>query len=108
MVPPLLGEPSHPGQGLGRAGVNRAATLGRVWTPEVAMQRVQIVIPGDEPPQLQGSPHLDRLRAYGDVVLHADRPATVQEQVRRAREAVCLINSRGSLRWPGVVLRELP
>jgi D-3-phosphoglycerate dehydrogenase len=69
---------------------------------------VVIVIPGDDPPQLQGSPHLERLKSHGEVVLHVDRPATVEEQVRRAGNAVCLINSRGAVKWPGEVLRKLP
>jgi D-3-phosphoglycerate dehydrogenase len=68
---------------------------------------VVIVIPGDDPPQLQGSPHLERLKSHGEVVLHADRPPTVEDQVRRAGDAVCLINSRGALKWPGDVLRRL-
>jgi D-3-phosphoglycerate dehydrogenase len=67
-----------------------------------------IVIPGDDPPQLQGSPHLDRLRVHGEVRLYADRPTTAQEKVRRAADATCLINSRGSVYWPGEVLRQLP
>ncbi len=67
-----------------------------------------IVIPGDDPPQLQGSPHLERLRAHGKVVLHTDRPDTAEEKIRRARGATCLINSRSSLKWPGDVLRQLP
>jgi D-3-phosphoglycerate dehydrogenase len=67
-----------------------------------------IVIPGDDPPQLQGSPHLGRLKSHGEVILHADRPSTVEEQVRRAAGAVCLINSRGALKWPGAALRRLP
>jgi phosphoglycerate dehydrogenase-like enzyme len=67
-----------------------------------------IIIPGDDPPQLQGSPHLDRLRAYGEVVLYPDRPVTAEEKVRRARGATCLINSRSSVTWPGEVLRQLP
>jgi D-3-phosphoglycerate dehydrogenase len=67
-----------------------------------------IIIPGDDPPQLQGSPHLERLRAHGSVVLHADRPDTTEEKVRRARGATCLINSRGAVKWPGEVLRQLP
>jgi D-3-phosphoglycerate dehydrogenase len=70
--------------------------------------KVIIVIPGDDPPQLQGSPHLERLRQRGEVRLYADRPSTVEEKVRRARDAVCLINSRGSVHWPGEVLRQLP
>ena len=67
-----------------------------------------IVIPGDDPPQLQGSPHLERLKSHGEVILYAARPATVEEQVRRAAGAVCLINSRGALKWPGAALRRLP
>ena len=70
--------------------------------------RPVIVIPGDDPPQLQGSPHLERLRARGEVILYADRPTTAEEKVRRAHAAICLINSRGSLKWPAEVLRQLP
>jgi len=69
---------------------------------------VVIVIPGDDPPQVQGSPHLERLKGYGEVILHTDRPATAEEKVRRAGNAVCLINSRGAVKWPGEVLRQLP
>jgi phosphoglycerate dehydrogenase-like enzyme len=67
-----------------------------------------IVIPGDDPPQLQGSPHLERLKSHGKVVLHADRPATDDDKVRRVEGAVCLINSRSAVKWPGDVLRRLP
>lgn len=70
--------------------------------------RPLIVIPGDDPPQLQGSPHLDRLRACGEVVLHADRPATDDEKVRRVHGAAAMINSRSAVKWPGEVLRRLP
>src|SRR5436190_13297343 len=69
---------------------------------------ITIVIPGDDPPQLQGSPHLERLRPHGTVVLHADRPTSSEEKLRRARDAVCLINSRGAVKWPGDLLRQLP
>jgi D-3-phosphoglycerate dehydrogenase len=69
---------------------------------------VVIVIPGDDPPQLQGSPHLERLKSHGEVILHADRPATAEDQVRRAANAVCLVNSRGAVKWSGAVLRRLP
>jgi phosphoglycerate dehydrogenase-like enzyme len=68
----------------------------------------RITIPGDDPPQLQGSPHLDRLRRRGEVVLYRDRPADDEEKVRRAAGATCLINSRSAVRWPGAVLRRLP
>jgi phosphoglycerate dehydrogenase-like enzyme len=69
---------------------------------------VVIVIPGDDPPQLQGSPHLERLKSHGQVILHLDRPSTNEDKVRRAGDAVCLINSRGAVKWPGEVLRRLP
>ena len=69
---------------------------------------IRIAIPGDDPPQLQDSPHLDRLRARGDVVLHLDRPADDAEKLRRAAGAICLINSRSAVKWPGHLLRQLP
>jgi D-3-phosphoglycerate dehydrogenase len=69
---------------------------------------IRIVIPGDDPPQLQGSPHLDRLRARGEVILHLDRPGDDAEKVRRATGATCLINSRGAVKWPGHLLEQLP
>jgi D-3-phosphoglycerate dehydrogenase len=69
---------------------------------------VVIVIPGDDPPQVRGSPHLERLKAFGELVLYTDRPNSVEEKIRRAGNAVCLINSRGAVKWPGEVLRRLP
>jgi D-3-phosphoglycerate dehydrogenase len=69
---------------------------------------IRIVIPGDDPPQLQGSPQLERLRQAGEVILHPDRPQSVEEQVRRAEGATCLINSRSAITWPGDILRRLP
>jgi phosphoglycerate dehydrogenase-like enzyme len=72
------------------------------------MAKPLIVVPGDFPPQLQGSPHLERLKSYGEVVLYPDWPETAEEKVRRAEGAVCLINSRGSVKWPADVIRRLP
>src|SRR5262249_56355095 len=63
---------------------------------------------GEAAAQLQGSPHLEGLKHYGEVILHADRPSTDEEKVRRAGNATCLINSRGAVKWPGEVLRRLP
>ncbi len=74
---------------------------------EVRQQPV-IVIPGDDPVQIAGSPQLDRLRQYGRVILYNSRPADHAEQVRRAVEADCLINSRSSVKWPSEVLQQLP
>ena len=69
---------------------------------------VVIVIPGDDPPQIQGSPHLERLRRHGEVRLHTDRPATPEEKIARARDAVCLVNTRGAIKWPREALLALP
>jgi D-3-phosphoglycerate dehydrogenase len=70
--------------------------------------RVKMVIPGDDPPQLQGSPHLDRLKGYGEVVLYVDRPFTLEEKLRRVQNADCLLNTRGTVKWPREVLCRLP
>lgn len=69
---------------------------------------IRIVIPGDDPPQLQASAHLDRLRERGDVTLYLDRPADDAEKLRRAAGATCLINSRSAVKWPGHLLKQLP
>ena len=72
------------------------------------MNRLKIVVPGDLPPQIQGSPHLERLKPYGDVVLYTDRPETAEEKIHRAEDADILINSRGIVKWPAEILRQLP
>ena len=72
------------------------------------MSRLKIVVPGDSPPQIQGSSHLERLKPYGDAVVYTDRPETAEEQIRRAEDADILINSRGLVKWPAELLRQLP
>ena len=72
------------------------------------MNRLKIVVPGDSPPQIQGSPHLKRLDPYGDVVLYTDRPETDAEKIRRAEDADILINSRGIVKWSADTLHQLP
>jgi phosphoglycerate dehydrogenase-like enzyme len=72
------------------------------------MNPIKIVIPGDDPPQIQGSPHLKLLEGHGQVVLYTDRPASLEEQLRRLEGAAVLLNSRGQVRWPGEALRRLP
>lgn len=72
------------------------------------MDRLKIVVPGDAPPQIQGSPHLERLKPYGDVVVFTDRPETAEEKIRRAEDADILINSRGMVKWHADVLPHLP
>ena len=63
--------------------------------------RPVIVIPGDEPIQLTGSPHLERLEAVGDVRLFGDRPGTDADKISRAADAEILINSRSIVKCCG-------
>jgi len=49
-------------------------TIPRLFDRNAMTASIRIAIPGDDPPQLQGSPHLDRLRARGEVALYTDRP----------------------------------
>ncbi len=71
-------------------------------------ERVTIIVPGDDPQQIAGSPHLDRLAPYGDVVIHASRPESSEEKIARAQDAEVIINSRGIVTWREAELRALP
>jgi D-3-phosphoglycerate dehydrogenase len=70
--------------------------------------RITILVPGDDPRQIAGSPNLDRLAPYGDVVLHSDRPADSAEKIGRAEGAAVIINSRSAITWREAELRALP
>ena len=70
--------------------------------------RPKVVVPGDNPPQIQGSPHLKRLDPYADVVLYADRCPCAKEKLKRAGDADIIINSRGMVTWPSEILHQLP
>ncbi|MCH8036391.1 MAG: glycerate dehydrogenase [Proteobacteria bacterium] len=69
---------------------------------------VQIVVPGDDPVQIAGSPNLERLAPYGEVTLHDRRPESFEDKIARARDAEVLINSRGVVSWRAAELRALP
>ncbi len=70
-------------------------------------ERVSIVVPGDDPVQIAGSPHLERLRDYGDVVVYDESPADSAEKIARVQDAQIIINSRGVVTWRDE-LRSLP
>jgi len=70
--------------------------------------RNKFVVPGDQPVQIQGSPHIDRLKSRGEFVMYTDRPATMQEQLDRVKDANVILNTRGAVKWPGEALRRLP
>jgi D-3-phosphoglycerate dehydrogenase len=69
---------------------------------------VKIVVPGDNPQQIDGSPRLASLEPYGDVTVYTDRPTSFEQQIERLQGATVLLNSRGAVKWPGEVLRQLP
>ena len=69
---------------------------------------VQIVVPGDEPVQIEGSPHLERLASYGDVTLYDTRPASLKEKVERVRDADVIMNTRGAVMWGEQEFSQLP
>jgi len=71
-------------------------------------ERVVIVAPGDDPEQIQNSTHLERLKPYGEVIVYKDRPGTREEKIARVKDAVCLMNTRGAIKWPAEDLRALP
>ena len=62
-------------------------------------QRVKIVVPGDDPPQIADSPALERLAPWGEVVVHRDRPGRVDEKVARVQDAEVILNSRSAVTW---------
>ncbi len=69
---------------------------------------VQIVVPGDEPVQIAGSPHLERLASYGDVMLYDTRPVSLKEKVERVRDADVIMNTRGAVTWGEQEFSQLP
>ena len=69
---------------------------------------IQIVVPGDAPVQIAGSPHLEKLRPYGEVVLYDTRPASVAEKIARVRDADVIMNTRGAVTWGEAEFSRLP
>ena len=76
--------------------------------PTETSAQIKIVVPGDNPPQIQGSPHLKRLEPYGDVTLHTDRPESLEEQIERTKDTDIIMNTRGIVTWYAEALRQLP
>jgi len=73
----------------------------------VVLVRLRIVVPGDYPLQVAGSPHLERLKPLAEVIIYPDIPQTLDERIARVRGADVVINSHGSMRWPAEVLERL-
>jgi phosphoglycerate dehydrogenase-like enzyme len=81
---------------------------GEIFMPTETSAQIKIVVPGDNPPQIQGSPHLKRLEPYGDVTLHTDRPESLEEQIERTKDTDIIMNTRGIVTWYAEALRQLP
>ena len=71
-------------------------------------ERPLLVIPGDDPVQIAGSPRLETLGEYFQIRLFDNRPANDAEKLERAAGATAMINSRGAVTWPREVLEQLP
>lgn len=71
-------------------------------------ERIKILIPGDNPTQVAGSPHLNRLAPYGDVTLHETTPENVEEKIDRAQGHQVILNSRGVVTWGPAEFSALP
>ena len=69
---------------------------------------MMFVVPGDDPPQIQGSPHLEKLNPHGRIVVHTDRPASTEEKIARVKDTQVVLNTRGAINWTGDDLKSLP
>ena len=70
--------------------------------------RVKVVVPGDDPPQIANSPALERLAPWGEVVVHSNRPTSAEEKIARVRDAGVILNSRSSVTWRESDFAQLP
>ena len=70
--------------------------------------RATIVVPGDDPIQIAGSPHLSKLEPYGDVVIHSSRPQSPADKVERVKDADVIMNTRGAVSWREEEFSRLP
>jgi D-3-phosphoglycerate dehydrogenase len=82
--------------------------LGRITLGAQEGPRPLVIVPGDQPPAIAGSPHLARLRQRAEVRVYETRPESDEEKLERARDATVILNTRGAVHWPGRVLRQLP
>jgi D-3-phosphoglycerate dehydrogenase len=71
-------------------------------------ERVRIVVPGDDPPQVADSPALARLADWGEVIVHGDRPKNDEEKLARVQDARVILNSRSAITWREPEFARLP
>jgi D-3-phosphoglycerate dehydrogenase len=71
-------------------------------------EQIKLVVPCDFPPHIQGSPHLARLKPYGELALYADRPSGIEEQLDRVKSTHVILNTQVSVKWFRDELEQLP
>jgi D-3-phosphoglycerate dehydrogenase len=71
-------------------------------------KRIRIVVPGDYPHQVAGSPHLALLEPYGEVAVYEDTPGSRDEKIERVKGAAVVLNSRAIVTWREEDFRVLP
>lgn len=76
--------------------------------PDSNFNRLKIVVPGDEPPQIQNSPHLERLEGRGTLIVHKDRPRDAADKIARVAGAGIIMNTRGTVTWGEEDFAQLP
>ena len=71
-------------------------------------KKPKIVIPDDFPPYIAGSPALEQLKRYGEIVHCTTRARTEEEFIDRMVDAEVVINIRAYSKFTREVLQQLP
>jgi len=66
-----------------------------------------IVIPGDNPKQIKGSTHLERLKKFGQITLFDSLPKNIEDQIQRVKNADIILNTRASVKWDSDSIKKL-
>jgi phosphoglycerate dehydrogenase-like enzyme len=69
---------------------------------------MKIVIPDDFPPVYQDNPEAERLRQYGELIIHGSRSASEAELIERLRGAAIALNVRAYSVFSEAVVAALP
>ncbi|MEM7404309.1 MAG: NAD(P)-dependent oxidoreductase [Pseudomonadota bacterium] len=67
-----------------------------------------VVVPGDDPLQIAGTPALARLSERAEVRIFTDRPGSGDEKLARVAGADIILNSRGAVTWREADFAALP
>ena len=67
---------------------------------------MKIVIPDDYPTVISGTSHLEKLKELGEVKVYTTKPQSIEEIVRRIKDADIVINLRAYCKFPAEVLKN--